>query len=145
VFFATQADERGLLRPLPFQGRPRRQRTRRTASRAARIVREYLSIEHRNDLAGGSPSAALLDEIGRSPEATNRAYTDGLLEVIDDIAERLAPEDPRSARVTTLSVFALMVGTLEVSRALADRQLADEVLEWGVQTALALLGVAPQS
>ena len=40
----------------------------------------------------------------------------------------------------TLSVFALMVGTLEVSRALADRQLADEVLEQGIQTALALLG-----
>jgi hypothetical protein len=65
--------------------------------------------------------------------------------VIDDIAERLAPDDPRSARVKTLSVFALMVGTLEVSRALADRQLADEVLEQGIQNALALLGVAPQS
>ena len=40
----------------------------------------------------------------------------------------------------TLSVFALMVGTLQVSRALADRQLADEVLEQGIQNALALLG-----
>ena len=39
----------------------------------------------------------------------------------------------------TLSVFALMVGTLEVSRALADQQLADEVLEQGIHTALALL------
>jgi hypothetical protein len=63
--------------------------------------------------------------------------------VIDDIAERLAPDDPRPARVSTLSVFVLMVGTLEVSRALADRQLADEVLERGVQTALALLGIDP--
>jgi hypothetical protein len=107
------------------------------------IVREYLSTEHRDDLAGGCPSAALLDEIGRSPEATKRAYTDGLLGVIDDIAARLAPDDPRSARVKTLNVFALMVGTLEVSRALADRQLADEVLERGVQTALALLGNDP--
>lgn len=33
-----------------------------------------------------------------------------------------------------------MVGTLQVSRALADRQLADEVLEQGIQIALALLG-----
>jgi hypothetical protein len=106
---------------------------------------KYLSIEHRDDLAGGCPSAALLDEIGRSPEATKRAYTGGLLGVIDDIAERLASDDPGSARVRTLSVFALMVGTLEVSRALADRQLADEVLERGVQTALALVGIAPRS
>ena len=29
------------------------------------LVREYLSIEHRDDLEHGCPSAALLDEIGR--------------------------------------------------------------------------------
>ena len=31
-----------------------------------------------------------------------------------------------------------MVGTLQLSRALADRQLADEVLERGIDNALAL-------
>jgi TetR/AcrR family transcriptional regulator, transcriptional repressor for nem operon len=104
------------------------------------IVRTYLSVEHRDNPAGGCPSAALLDEIGRSPEATKRAYTDGLLVVIDDVAARLASDDPSWARMKTLSVFALMVGTLQVSRALADRKLADEVLEHGIQNALALLG-----
>ena len=87
----------------------------------------------------GCPSAALLDEIGRCTDGVKRAYTDGLLPVIDDIAARLAPGDPQSARVKTLSVFAMMAGTLQLSRALADRQLADEVLEQGIQTALALL------
>jgi AcrR family transcriptional regulator len=104
------------------------------------IVRTYLSVEHRDNPEGGCPSAALLDEIGRSPEATKRAYTDGLLVVIDDVAARLASDDPSWARMKTLSVFALMVGTLQVSRALADRKLADEVLEHGYQNALALLG-----
>jgi TetR/AcrR family transcriptional regulator, transcriptional repressor for nem operon len=37
-----------------------------------------------------------------------------------------------------------MVGTLQLSRALADRQLADEVLEQGIQKALALLGAEQQ-
>jgi TetR/AcrR family transcriptional repressor of nem operon len=46
--------------------------------------------------------------------------------------------------VKTLSGFALMFGTLQVSRALADRQLADEVLEQGIQGALALLGAEHQ-
>jgi hypothetical protein len=32
-----------------------------------------------------------------------------------------------------------MVGTLQVSRALADQRLADEVLEQGIQNALTLL------
>lgn len=74
-----------------------------------------------------------------------RAYTDGQLAIIDDVASRLAPDDPQSARVRTLGVFALMVGTLQVSRALADRGLADEVLEQGIQNALTLLGAEHQS
>ena len=73
-----------------------------------------------------------------------RAYTDGQVAIIDDVAARLAPDDPRSARVQALGVFALMVGTLQVSRALADQRLADEVLEQGIQNALALLGSGRQ-
>ena len=107
-------------------------------------VREYLSVQHRDNPGDGCPSAALLDEIGRCTDATKRAYTDGLLAVIDDITARLAPDDPPSARAKTLSVFALMIGTLQLSRALADRQLADEVLEQGLQNALTLLGVGQQ-
>ena len=102
-------------------------------------VREYLSVQHRDNPDDGCPSAALLDEIGRCTDATKRAYTDGVLAVIDDIAARLAPDDPPLARAKTLSVFALMVGTLQLSRALADKQLADEVLEQGLQNALTLL------
>lgn len=108
------------------------------------IVRGYLSPQHRDDTEGGCPSAALLDEIARSSDAVKRAYTDGQLAIIDDVAARLALDDPLSARAHTLSVFALMVGTLQVSRALADRQLADDVLAQGIQNAVALLGTADQ-
>jgi AcrR family transcriptional regulator len=107
-------------------------------------VRAYLSVQHRDNPDDGCPSAALLDEIGRCTDATKQAYTDGLLAVIDDLAARLAPDDPPSARAKTLSVFALMVGTLQLSRALADQQLADEVLEQGIHNALALLGAEQQ-
>src|SRR4051812_48048292 len=83
------------------------------------IVRAYLSIQHRDDREGGCPSAALLDEIARSSDAVKRAYNDGQLAIIDDVAARLAPDDPQAARVRALGVFALMVGTLQVSRALS--------------------------
>ena len=108
-------------------------------------VRKYLSAQHRDNPADGCPSAALLDEIGRCTDATKRAYTDGVLIVIDDIAARVAPEDPQAARVKMLSVFAVMVGTLHLSRSLADRQLADAVLEQGLQNALALLAPEGQT
>jgi AcrR family transcriptional regulator len=107
-------------------------------------VREYLSVEHRDNPDDGCPSAALLDEIGRCTQATKRAYTDGLLAMVDDIAARLAPHNPPSARTKTLSVFALLVGTLQLSRALADRQLADQVLDQGIHNALALLDAEQQ-
>src|SRR5712691_11253443 len=50
------------------------------------IVRAYLSVQHRDNPEAGCPSAALLDEIGRTADATKEAYTIGLLVVIDDIA-----------------------------------------------------------
>jgi TetR/AcrR family transcriptional regulator, transcriptional repressor for nem operon len=118
----------------------REQRKGYSARSLEEIVRSYLSIQHRDDIEGGCPSAALLDEIARSSDAVRGAYTDGQVAIIDDVAARLAPEDPHSARVQALGVFALMVGTLQVSRALADRSLADAVLEQGIQNALALLG-----
>jgi TetR/AcrR family transcriptional repressor of nem operon len=42
--------------------------------------------------------------------------------------------------VKVLTMFGMMVGTMQLSRVLTDRQLADAVLEQGVQNALALLG-----
>ena len=117
----------------------REQREAYSTQSLEEIVRGYLSIQHRDDTEGGCPSAALLDEIARASDAVKRAYTDGQLAIIDDVAARLAPDDPQSARVLALGVFALMVGTLQVSRALADQGLADEVLEQGIRNALALL------
>jgi AcrR family transcriptional regulator len=108
------------------------------------FVRAYLSAEHRDNPEDGCPSAALLDEIDRSTDATKRAYTDGMLAVVDDIAARLAPHDPQSARVKVLTVVALVVGALQLSRALADRQLADAVLDQGIQNALMMLDTVPQ-
>jgi hypothetical protein len=59
--------------------------------------------------------------------------------VIDDIATRLEPDEPRSGRVQALSVFASMVGTMQLARALSDRQLSDAVLEQGTRNAIALI------
>jgi TetR/AcrR family transcriptional regulator, transcriptional repressor for nem operon len=103
------------------------------------MVRDYLSVVHRDDIEHGCPSAALLDEIGRATDTTKQAYTNGVLAIVDDIATRLAPDDPQSARTRTLSLFAMLIGTIQLSRSLADRQLADEVLEHGIHNALALI------
>ena len=108
------------------------------------MVRTYLSAEHRDNPEEGCPSAALLDEISRCADPTKESYTGSVLAVIDDIAARLAPQDPRSARTKTLGVYALMVGTLQLARTLADRQLSDDILEQGIRNALTVLDAAPE-
>jgi TetR/AcrR family transcriptional repressor of nem operon len=103
------------------------------------FVRAYLSPEHRDQCADGCPSAALLDEIARRPGATRQVFTDELMRVIDDIASRLDPTDANAARTDALTIFGLMVGTLQLARALTDRDLSDQLLARGAETALRLL------
>ncbi|MDL5206048.1 TetR/AcrR family transcriptional regulator [Streptomyces sp. ALI-76-A] len=103
------------------------------------IVRGYLSPWHRDSLGDGCPNAALLDEIGRCADPTRQAYTDGVLALVDGIAARMAPEAPSSAHVKALSLLGLMAGTLQLARALTDDQLANALLDQGIDNALALL------
>jgi TetR/AcrR family transcriptional regulator, transcriptional repressor for nem operon len=103
------------------------------------FIRSYLSPQHRDQCADGCPSAALLDEIARRPAATRQVFTDELMGVMDDIAARLDPTDVEAARTDALTVFGLMVGTLQLARALTDRDLSDQLLARGVETALNLL------
>jgi TetR/AcrR family transcriptional repressor of nem operon len=103
------------------------------------FVRSYLSPEHRDQFADGCPSAALLDEIARRPAATRQVFTDELMAEIDDIGSRLDPADPEAARTDALTVFGLMVGTLQLARAMTDRDLSDRLLDQGAETAVKML------
>jgi AcrR family transcriptional regulator len=103
------------------------------------IIRTYLSPQHRDQCADGCPSAALLDEIVRRPSATRQVFTDELLGIADDIAARLDPTDAEAARTDALTLFGFVIGTLQVARALTDRDLSDRLLARGVETALKLL------
>ena len=103
------------------------------------FIRSFLSPQHRDQCADGCPAAALLDEIARRPAATRQVFTDELMGVVDDIASRLAPADAEAARTEALTIFGLMVGTLQLARALIDRDLSVQLLARGVETALKLL------
>jgi TetR/AcrR family transcriptional repressor of nem operon len=103
------------------------------------FIRAYLSPEHRDQCADGCPSAALLDEIVRRPAATRQAFTDELLVTADDMAARLDRTDADAARTDALTILGSMIGTLQLARALTDRDLSDQLLARGQETALKLL------
>jgi AcrR family transcriptional regulator len=104
------------------------------------LVRLYLSPEHREQHADGCPSAALLDEVVRRPSATRKVFTSEAMSIMDEIASRLDPADVEGARPDALALYGLLIGTLQLARALADRELSDQVLAAGVDAALQLIG-----
>ncbi|QMU78337.1 TetR/AcrR family transcriptional regulator [Streptacidiphilus sp. PB12-B1b] len=106
------------------------------------FVRYYLSAQHRDGQSDGCVSAALLDEIGRCSDGVRQSYTQGLTLLMEEIARRLTPADPAASRTAVTTAFAMMAGSIQISRALADRAMADELLDNAATTALALFETA---
>jgi TetR/AcrR family transcriptional regulator, transcriptional repressor for nem operon len=102
------------------------------------LIRRYLNTDHLRDSEEGCPSAALLPEIGRQPERARKAYEDGLLPFISLLAGQLPDPGSKASNRRAMAIFSLMVGTLQIARAVADASLADEILEGGVEAALIL-------
>lgn len=94
----------------------------------ASFIREYLSPSHRDNVAGGCPSAALLDEIGRCDDEVRSAYTDGIDRHIDAIARLLDSRDAQDARERATTLYCLLVGSMQTARAVTDRKLSDRIL-----------------
>ncbi|MBV1854321.1 TetR/AcrR family transcriptional regulator [Catellatospora tritici] len=104
-----------------------------------RFVQAYLSPGHRDDAESGCPSAALLDEVARSSPAIRRAYSAGILGVADDMAALIAPGAPATGRRQALGCIAILVGTLQLARAIDDPQESETVLAEGARAISALL------
>lgn len=103
------------------------------------FVREYLSPQHRDDPGAGCPNAALLDEINRCNDAVRDSYTRGMQSIVDVIATHLSPGDPSAARATALGLFTLLVATMQLARAVSDRELSNDILQSGISNAQLLL------
>lgn len=103
------------------------------------FIREYLSPEHRDQRGSGCPSAALLDEIVRCEGQTREAYTHGVSEIVNAVAARLDPADRSAAQGRAIGLFTLLVGSLQLARAVTDPDLSDEVLRVALGNALRLL------
>jgi AcrR family transcriptional regulator len=101
-------------------------------------IRDYLSPRHRDNPGGGCPTAALVAEIARGPRATREAFTDKVAQFIGLIAGQLRSGSASERRRNAIAIYGIMVGTLQLARAVIDRQLSDEILENGVSAALAL-------
>jgi AcrR family transcriptional regulator len=101
------------------------------------IVRSYLRPEHRDKPESGCAVAALVAEIGRHPDATRREFTGSIERLIGVIEERL-PKGVRDRRARAIGVFSTMLGALQLARTVSNKELSDNIIEAGIESALNL-------
>ncbi|QDQ95408.1 TetR/AcrR family transcriptional regulator [Rhodococcus sp. WB9] len=144
--FYSHFDSKNDLVANVLQDQLRTQAARVTALPSGRdaleeFIRSYLSRDHRDHPESGCPSGALLDEIGRLDRQGRDSYTEGVQSIIDAVALRLSQESPSSARSRAIGLFTLLVGNLQLARAVTDPSMSDGVLEAGIRNALDLLSL----
>lgn len=101
-------------------------------------IRDYLSTRHRDRAGTGCPTAALVAEIARHPKATREAFTGKVADIIALMAEQITKGSAEERRRKAITIYATMVGALQLARAVNDRRLSDEILENAVEAAIAI-------
>jgi len=108
-----------------------------TADRAGRpatltdVLDEYLSFEHRDNLAGGCPMSASASEIARQAKTVCERFTEGLEQLVALIEPGLGASSVKADnRQRALAITAAMIGGVAASRAVAkaDSKLSNQIL-----------------
>jgi len=95
----------------------------------ATYVHEYLSPNHRDDLAQICPTAALAAETIRQADGVRTEMTTGLKQQIERLS-RVAPGDKATQkRRAAIGSWAAMIGAMILARASDDPSLSDDVLD----------------
>ena len=142
AFYSHFESKEHLVQAVLLNALSRREVTLRTASEAnvglETTIRDYLSPGHRDRPGGGCPTAALVAEVARHPKATRDAFTKKVSTFIDLITTQIHVGSAAERRRNAVAIYGMMVGTLQLARAVNDRYLSDEILQGGVTAALAL-------
>jgi AcrR family transcriptional regulator len=101
---------------------------------------DYLNKDHVSNPDIGCPSAATLPEVGRLPKRTKSIYKRGLFRAIELLREYL-PKTSKISADESMAIFALMVGTVQIARAMPDAETAAKVLDSGLSAARVLAGL----
>jgi len=110
------------------------------SGRLLNIVRAYLSEQHRDHPESGCASAALLPEISRQESATRHVYTESVKRLLNAVEGQLSdlPKGPK-AREIAIGTVGLLIGTLQLARAVDDPSLSKEILAAGTHVASILI------
>jgi AcrR family transcriptional regulator len=138
AFYTHFESKEDLVRAVLASALNRRETALQTGSGLEAMIRDYLSPKHRDGAGRGCPTAALVAEIARRPKTTRDAFTAKVSRFVELIAAQLQVGSARERRRNALAIYGMMVGSLQLARAVNDKPLSDEILQSGVSAALAL-------
>jgi TetR/AcrR family transcriptional regulator, transcriptional repressor for nem operon len=104
------------------------------------LIGDYLSARHRDDPGRGCPTAAMVAEVAREPAATRSGFTVHIAAIAARIAAKMKGPSAQQPEADALAIYALMVGALQLARAVNDRRLSDRILQSGAAAARRLAG-----
>ena len=106
----------------------------------AGIIDWYLSPAHRDNPGRGCPAAALAPEIARGSDLLRDSFT-GQLEGTLSLLRSCLPKHltPAVRKSLAMSLFASLVGTLSLARAVNDPAMSSQLLSAGRKTAMAMI------
>jgi AcrR family transcriptional regulator len=98
------------------------------------VIAAYLSPEHRDNPETGCTLAALLPELARQPLDTREVYMERLLGAVREMAAAL-PAQTGDREATAIGIYATLIGTLQLARAVNGTPLSDRILAAGTDAA----------
>jgi TetR/AcrR family transcriptional repressor of nem operon len=95
-------------------------------------LNRYLSVAHRDDVAGGCPMPSFAGDIRRQDKSVQRSFAEGVSGFVQKLAEMIGKDatSRRQARALAANIVADMVGAVVLARSVAavDRGLSQELL-----------------
>jgi TetR/AcrR family transcriptional repressor of nem operon len=104
------------------------------------MIDDYLSARHRDNPGRGCPTAAMVAEVAREPAATRATFTERLAAIITRMAAKVKGSSAELREADALAIYALMVGSLQLARAVNDKRFSDKILASGASAARKLAG-----
>lgn len=107
-----------------------------------KFISRYLSPRHRDHPELGCVAAALASEVGRQSPKIRARFTESFQEAVALVTQGLPPAFRGKARMgRAKAILSLMIGALQLSRAVDDPALSESLLKQGRLAALELAGL----
>jgi AcrR family transcriptional regulator len=103
-------------------------------------IRDYLSSRHRDRAGSGCPTAALVADVARHSKVTREIFTKKISQIFSLMAAHLRTGTAAERDRRAIAIYGLIVGSLQLSRAVTDRKMSDDILDSAIEAALILAG-----